>query len=223
MPVRSTALLTASALTLLSLAACTSPSGTTNPPDTGPSVAPSMRTSPDGGALSSAELQERLLSAADLGPGYTARRTASPTDSHKASVLDCEPLERLGDDPYGSFPAQAKAVLHGANGKVTEELYSARPAELSAGIREIMSAMTACPTYQLAMATSVVEVSTRTVPAPRRGEEQWAQLGTVRTGSRSSTVQQLVIRDGSVLLVLSGAPTQVALTADTALAKAKAR
>ncbi|MET9429968.1 hypothetical protein [Streptomyces sp. NPDC003036] len=73
------------------------------------------------------------------------------------------------------------------------------------------------------METTVVEVKTRTVPAPRRGEEQWAQLVTVRTGSRSSTVQQLVIRDGSVLLVLSGSPTQVALSADTALAKAKAR
>lgn len=224
MRIRTTAVLsTTTALTTWALTGCsTSSSDSTTAPAslsvTGtPSVAPTD-------VLPSNRLADRLLTAADLGPGYSARPAAS-TDSSQASVLGCEPLERLGNEtgaPYAAFPHRAKAVFTGPGGtQVTEELYSAPPAKLSAGIGRIMDAMAACPTYQLATATTVAEVQTRNVPAPPLGEEQWGQIVTVTAKGRSSVIQQTVVRDGALLLVVSGTPAEVTVHAPTALAKAR--
>lgn len=171
-------------------------------------------------------LADRLLTTDDLGPGY-ASRPAATTTSPEASVAGCPQLEQLGsaaDNPYAMFPNQGKRVFTGPGGtQLTEELYSAPPKDLSAGVGRIMTAMGACPSYQLVTATTVAEVRTQTVPVPRFGDEQWGQVLTVTAGGRRTLVQQTVIRDGAVLLVVSGSPAEVAVHWQSALTKATAR
>ncbi|RSS80569.1 hypothetical protein [Streptomyces sp. WAC06614] len=176
--------------------------------------------------LPSEQLAARLLTADDLGPGYAARPTAT-TASSEASVEGCPQLGQLGsavDNPYAMFPNQGKRAFTGPGGtQVTEELYSAPPKDLSAGVERNMTAMSACPSYQLVTATSVAEVHTQAVPVPRLGDEQWGQVLTVATGGRRTVIQQTVIRDGAMLLVVSGSPAEVTVHGQTALAKATAR
>lgn len=175
--------------------------------------------------LPSERLADRLLTADDLGPGYAARPAAS-TASPGTSVEGCPQLEQLGSaagNPYAMFPNQGKRVLVGPGGtQLTEELYSAPPKDLSS-VGRIMTAMGACPSYQLVTATTVAEVRTQTVPVPRLGDEQWGQVLTVIAGGQRTVVQQTVIRDGAVLVVISGSPAEVAVHGQTALAKATAR
>ncbi|MCX4529272.1 hypothetical protein OG982_26860 [Streptomyces sp. NBC_01551] len=224
MRLRHSTVLTSTCLALWALTSCSAP-----PSDTA-SAAPRAETSmPIAGnheVLPSERLADRLLTADDLGPGYAARPAAS-TASPEASVEGCPQLEQLGsaaDNPYAMFPNHGKRVLTGPGGtQLTEELYSAPPKDLSAGVGRIMTAMGACPSYQLVTATTVAEVRTQTVPVPRLGDEQWGQVLTVIAGGRRTVVQQTVIRDGAVLLVISGSPAEVAVHGQTALAKATAR
>ncbi|MFD8635877.1 hypothetical protein [Streptomyces sp. NPDC059533] len=218
------AILTSTCLALWALTGCSAPPSGSAPAETqAETPAP---TAGDHEVLPSERLADRLLTADDLGPGYTARPAAT-TGSPEASVEGCPQLEQLGnaaDNPYAMFPNQGKRVFTGPGGtQLTEELYSAPPKDLSAGAGRIMTAMGACPSYQLVTATTVAEIRTQTVPVPRLGDEQWGQVLTVTAGGRRTIVQQAVIRDGAVLLVVSGSPAEVAVHGPTALAKATAR
>ncbi|MFJ9789375.1 hypothetical protein [Streptomyces globosus] len=223
MRLRHSAILTSTCLALWALTGCsTPPSG--NAPAAAQAETP-VPTAGDHEVLPSERLTDRLLTADDLGPGYTARPAAT-TGSPEASVEGCPQLEQLGstaDNPYAMFPNQGKRVFTGPGGtQLTEELYSAPPKDLSAGAGRIMTAMGACPSYQLVTATTVADVHTQTVPVPRLGDERWGQALTVTADGRHTIVQQTVIRDGAVLLVVSGSPAEVTVHAQTALAKATA-
>ncbi|MET9958187.1 hypothetical protein ABZ128_03715 [Streptomyces sp. NPDC006326] len=224
MRLRHSAILTSTCLALWALTGCSAqPSGSAPAKALAETPVP---TAGDHEVLPSARLADRLLTAADLGPGYTARPAATTT-SPEASVEGCPQLEQLGstaDNPYAMFPNQAKRVFTGPGGtQLTEELYSAPPKDLSAGVGRIMTAMGACPSYQLVTATTVAEVRTQTVPVPHLGDEQWGQVLTVTAGGRRTVVQQTVIRDRAVLLVVSGSPAEVTVYGQTALFKATAR
>ncbi|MFF3860119.1 hypothetical protein [Streptomyces sp. NPDC002209] len=224
MRLRHSAILTSTCFALWALTGCS-----TVPSDSAPARAQAetpIPTADDRGVLPSERLGDRLLTAADLGPGYTARPAAT-TGSPEASVEGCPKLEQLGsaaDDPYAMFPNQGKRVFTGPGGtELTEELYSAPPKELSAEAGRIMTAMGGCPSYQLVTATTVAEARTQTAPVAHLGDEQWGQVLTVTAGGRRTIVQQTVIRAGAVLLVVSGSPAEVTVHAQTALAKATAR
>ena len=224
MRLRHFAILTTTCLTLWAPTGCSAP-----PSDSAPAEAQAEIPAPTAGdheVLPSERLAERLLTANDLGPGYAARPAAT-TASPEASVEGCPQLEHLGnaaDNPYAMFPNQGKRVFTGPGGtQLTEELYSAPPKDLSAGVGRIMTTMGACPSYRLVTPTTVAEVRTQTVPVPRLGDEQWGQVLTVTAGGRRTIVQQTVIRAGAVLLVVSGSPAEVTVHAQTALAKATAR
>lgn len=224
MRLRPSAILTITCLALWALTYCSaSPSG--NAPAKAQAETP-VPTAGDHGVLPSERLADRLLTADDLGPGY-ATHPAATAPSPEASVEGCPQLEQLGntaDNPFAMFPNQGKRVFTGPGGtQLTEELYSAPPKDLSAGVGRIMAAMGACPSYQLVTATTVAEVRTQTVPVPRFGDEQWGQVLTVTAGGRRTLVQQTVIRDGAVLLVVSGSPAEVAVHWQSALTKAMAR
>lgn len=183
---------------------------------------------PTGGnneGLASERLADRLLTADDLGPGY-ASRPAATTASPEASVEGCQELEQLGSaagNPYAMFPNRGKRVFTGPGGtQLTDELYSAPPKDLSTAAGRIMAAMGTCPSYRLVTPTTVADVLTQTAPVPHIGDEQWGQVLTVTVGGRRTTVQQTVIRDGAVLLVVSGNPAEVAVHWQNALAKATA-
>ncbi|MGW7311232.1 hypothetical protein ACWGI1_37485 [Streptomyces sp. NPDC054835] len=219
MHIRTTAILTFAALALSGVTACApSPSETAGAPTGSAGAAPSTA------ALPAERLQELLLAASDLDDGTTVRSGDTVSRPQDTSVLDCEPLQRLGDgsgDPFADLVSRAKAVIVGTSGRrTTEELYSAPPAELAQGIRRIMDAMAACPTYQLATATSVAQIDTRAVPAPHLGQEQWAQVVTASAGGRSSVTEQIIVRDGVLLLVVSGPPAEIRAHAEKAWAKA---
>ncbi|MGW7004487.1 hypothetical protein ACWGCW_17110 [Streptomyces sp. NPDC054933] len=176
--------------------------------------------------LSSAALEARLLDESDLGPGYT-RKLESPALHDDVTVLGCPALTKLGADAAtgGSlnFPRQAKATFTytgGSDSEISEELYSDTPTKLSGDTGRIFDAMTGCPTYQVLSGSTAIDVATQKTAAPRLGDEQWSQLLTFSAGGQDSVVKQTAIRDGSLLLVVSGAPALVDQDLGKALAKA---
>lgn len=219
------------AATALGLYACST--GISEPKPTAPSSA-RTGTQADGSTttdapLSSAALAFRLLGEQDLGSGYTPKSASASAQHDDVTVLGCPTLNDLGGDAVtgGSldFPHRAKAafVYAGSNtSEITEELYSDAPGKLSAGAARIFDAMADCPTYQVLVGGTAVDVTTQAVTAPHLGQEQWSQLLTFSTGAGDTVVKQTAIRNGSLLLVVSGSPALVDQHLDQALTKATA-
>ncbi|MEU9291083.1 hypothetical protein AB0D57_42320 [Streptomyces sp. NPDC048275] len=178
-------------------------------------------------ALSSAALESRLLDPKDLGSGYLPK-PKRPAQHDDVTVIGCPALSELGGDAATggtlAFPHKAKAdfTYGGSSSEISEELYSDSAKKLSDGIARIFNAMTGCPTYQVVAGGTPVDVTSQKLPAPQRGDEQWSQLLTFVAEGRSTVVKQTAIRDGSLLLVVSGSPALVDRHLDKALAKATA-
>ncbi|MFB6750658.1 hypothetical protein ACFCX6_06945 [Streptomyces sp. NPDC056353] len=179
-------------------------------------------------ALSSAALESRLLDQSDLGSGYLPKpqRSAQHDD---VTVIGCPALSELGSDAATggtlTFPHKAKAAFtYGdSSSEISEELYSDTANKLSAGIGRIFDAMTGCPTYQVVAGGTPIDVTAQKLPAPQRlGDQQWSQLLTFSTAGRSTVVKQTAIRDGNLLLIVSGAPALVDRHLRKALAKGTA-
>ncbi|MEU7086816.1 hypothetical protein [Streptomyces achromogenes] len=218
------------AAALLALPACSSNAETTpsvtssTTRSTGPAV-PEPGSTP----LSSAALTERLLAADDLGSGYT-RKLEHAEHNDDVTVLGCPALDDLGGDAAtgGSldFPRQAKtAFTYAGSGdsEISEELYSDTPGKLSDGMGRIFDAMTGCPTYQVLVGGSAIDITTQKTAPPQLGDEQWSQLLTFSADGHDSVMKQTAIRDGNVLVIVSGSPALVDRHLDKALAKATAR
>ncbi|MEU9281467.1 hypothetical protein [Streptomyces sp. NPDC048341] len=179
-------------------------------------------------SLSSAALESRLLDQSDLGSGYLPEpeRAAQHDD---VTVIGCPALSELGGNAATggtlSFLHKAKAdfAYGGSSSEISEELYSDSAKKLSDGIARIFDAMTGCPTYQVVAGGTPVDVASQKLPAPHDlGDEQWSQLLTFTTAGRSTVVKQTAVRDGSLLLIVSGSPALVDRHLDKALAKATA-
>ncbi|WP_329149689.1 hypothetical protein OG501_03715 [Streptomyces niveus] len=226
----SAAVLGITALTLAILPGC-SPS---SPARTTTSSSDSAAPRPDGNGrgdavLSSPELAVRLLDENDLVTGYTRKPDRPSGGDADVTVLGCPALDDLGADAAtGSgggldFPRSAKtAFTYTGSGEVTEELYSDAAIKLSDGTGRIFDAMTGCPAYQVLAGSTPVDIATQEAPAPRLGDERWSHLLTFSSGGAETVVKQTAIRDGSVLLIVSGSPALVDRHLDTALAKATA-
>ncbi|MCT7355155.1 hypothetical protein N4P33_23805 [Streptomyces sp. 15-116A] len=179
-------------------------------------------------ALPSAALESRLLDQSDLGSGYLPN-PKRPAQHDDVTVIGCQALSQLGGDAATggtlTFPHKAKAAFtYGySSSEISEELYSDTANKLSTGIRRIFDAMTGCPTYQVVAGGTPINITTQKLPAPRRlGDQQWSQLLTFSTAARSTVVKQTAIRDGNLLLIVSGAPALVDRHLGKALAKATA-
>ncbi|KUM99355.1 hypothetical protein AQI95_39630 [Streptomyces yokosukanensis] len=218
------------AVALLALPACSSRTDTARP-------APSSSTRPGSPAameqnstpLSSATLTARLLNKGDLASGYT-RKPMRPAQHDDVAVLGCPALSDLGGDAAtrGSldFPRQAKIsfTYAGRGGsEVSEELYSDTPDKLSDGMARIFEAMTGCPEYQVLVGGSAVDIATQKTAPPHLGDEQWSQMLTFSADGHDSVVKQTAVRDGNVLVVVSGSPALVDRHLDKAVAKAARR
>ncbi|MFJ6709125.1 MULTISPECIES: hypothetical protein [unclassified Streptomyces] len=215
--------------TLLAMPACTTDS-TGNERQT---LSPARTGKPAGAvqepaSLSSAALKSRLLNQSDLGSGYllTPERPARHDD---VTVIGCPALSELGGDAATAgtlaFPHKAKAAFthHNSSGEISEELYSDSAKKLSDGIGRIFDAMTGCPAYRVVSGGTQVDVASQKLPAPRvGGDEQWSQLMTFTAAGRSTVVKQTAIREGSLLLIVSGPPALVDRHLGKALAKATA-
>ncbi|GAA1159715.1 hypothetical protein GCM10009654_14820 [Streptomyces hebeiensis] len=199
-----------------------------------PDTASSARAGQPAGAarsaapLSSAALEARLLDESDLGNGYL-RKPEPPSMHDNVTVVGCPALSKLGGhtatDGSLTFPRKAKAdfTYGGGNSDVSEELYSGRASKLSDGIGRIFNAMTGCHTYQVVAGGTSIDMASQKLTAPHElGDEQWSQLLTFSTSGQSTVMKQTAIRDGSVLLIVSGAPTLVDRHLDKALTKATA-
>ncbi|MFJ7997528.1 hypothetical protein ACIQ7D_10335 [Streptomyces sp. NPDC096310] len=178
--------------------------------------------------LSSAALKTRLLDERDLGSGYL-RKPERVTRHDDVTVVGCPALNELGGDAAtGSltFPRKAKVTftyIGSSNSEVSEELYSDSASTLSDGIDRIFEAMTGCPTYQVVAGSTVIDMATRKLTAPPQlGDEQWSQLLTFSVNGRSTVVKQTAIRDGGMLLIVSGSPALVDRHLAKALTKAAA-
>ncbi|MET9664902.1 hypothetical protein ABZY19_05965 [Streptomyces sp. NPDC006475] len=211
---------------LLAVPACS-----TDTVGTKPDTAPSARTGKPANTLtvlSSAVLEARLLDESDLGSGYL--RKPEPSAQHDdVTVIGCPALNELGGDAAtGStltFPRKAKAsfTYGGSSSEVSEELYSDSANKLSDGIGRIFDAMTGCASYQVVAGGTPIDMASQKLTPPHGlGDEQWSQLLTFIAGGRSTVVKQTAIRDGSLLLIVSGSPALVDRHLDKALAKATA-
>ncbi|MFJ8048209.1 hypothetical protein [Streptomyces luteogriseus] len=183
---------------------------------------------PQAAPLTSAALETRLLDQSDLGSGYL-RKPERPTQHDDVTVIGCPALSELGGDAATggtlTFPHKAKAdfAYGGSSSEISEELYSDNAEKLSDGIGRIFDAITGCPTYQVVAGGTPIDMASQKLPAPHGlGDEQWSQLLTFSTGGRSTVVKQTAIRDGSLLLVVSGSPALVDRHLGKALAKATA-
>ncbi|MEU1893852.1 hypothetical protein [Streptomyces pristinaespiralis] len=177
--------------------------------------------------LSSAALETRLLNESDLGSGYL-RKPEPPAQHDDVTVIGCPALSELGGDAATggtlTFPRKAKATFTyaGSSSEISEELYSDSANKLSDGIGRIFDAMTGCPTYQVVAGGTAIDMASQKLPAPHQlGDEQWSQLLTFSAGGRSTVVKQTAIRDGSLLLIVSGSPALVDRHLEKALAKAE--
>ncbi|MGW2100022.1 hypothetical protein ACWCPX_20330 [Streptomyces olivaceoviridis] len=183
---------------------------------------------PKTAALSSAALKSRLLDPSDLGSGYL-RKPERPAQHDDVNVIGCPALSELGGDATTggtlTFLRKAKvAFTYGGNSaEISEELYSDGAKKLSDGIARIFDAMTGCPTYQVVAGGTPIDMASQKLPAPQGiGDEQWSQLLRFSVGGRSTVVKQTAIRDGSLLLIVSGSPALVDRHLDKALTKATA-
>ncbi|WP_411090458.1 hypothetical protein [Streptomyces sp. 049-1] len=179
-------------------------------------------------ALSSATLESRLLDPRDLGSSYLAK-PERPVQHDDVSVIGCPALSELGGDAATggtlAFPhkAQANFTYGGSSSEFSEELYSDSVKKLSNGVGRIFDAMARCPAYQVVSGGTPVDVTSQKLPAPTvGGDEQWSLLLTFIAGGRSTVVKQTAIRDGNLLLIVSGSPALVDRHLDKALAKATA-
>lgn len=209
---------------LLAVPACSTDTkpGTASSARSGKSVAAAQQAAP----LTSAALETRLLDESDLGGGYL-RTPERPTRHDDVTVVGCPALSELGGDAAtgGSltFPRKAKVTFtyDGSSSEVSEELYSDSANRLSDGIARIFDAMTGCPTYQVVAGGTPIDMTSQTLTAPHGlGDQQWSQLLTFSTAGRSTVVKQTAIRDGSLLLIVSGSPALVDRHLGKALAKA---
>ncbi|MEW1794697.1 hypothetical protein [Streptomyces niveus] len=213
----------------LALAACSPGAPENRPADGAPARTHSPADNGRGDAvLSSPELASRLLGESDLGAGYT-RKPERPAGNDDVTVLGCPALDELGADAAtGSaggldFPRRAKAAFaHSSGAEVTEELYSDAAVKLSEGTGRIFDAMTGCPSYQVLAGSTPIDITTQEIPAPRLGDERWSHLLTFSSGGAETVVKQTAIRDGSVLLIVSGTPALVDQHLRAAHAKATA-
>ncbi|MBT2675982.1 hypothetical protein J7E95_35385 [Streptomyces sp. ISL-14] len=229
MRLRTTTVLSLSALAVLALTGCS----TGNADSIDPTSSTTVSVRPDGESarvsapLSSAALAKRLLDESDLGEGYT-RTPQRPAQHDDVTVIGCPKLEKLGADAAtgGSlaFPRKAKAsfmYVGGRDSDLSEELYSDTPWTLSRGVEEISDAMVSCPAYQLVSGSKVIDMSTQRTAAPTLGDEQWSQLLSYSVDGQRSVVKQTAIRTGNVLVIVSGSPGLVDANLEKALDKAQ--
>ncbi|WP_328935076.1 MULTISPECIES: hypothetical protein [unclassified Streptomyces] len=208
---------------LLAVPAC---STDTTPDPTTTSTGTPARADGNDAPLSSTALKKRLLDESDLGSGYL-RTPQHPTQHDDVTVVGCPALSELGGDAATSgsltFPRKAKVTFAygGSSSEVSEELYSDSANKLSNGIGRIFDAMTGCPTYQVVAGGTLIDMASQKLTAPQGlGDQQWSQLLTFSTAGRSTAVKQTAIRDGSLLLIVSGSPALVDRHLGKALAKA---
>ncbi|MEU6070609.1 hypothetical protein ABZ864_40760 [Streptomyces sp. NPDC047082] len=162
--------------------------------------------------LSASQLQPLLLTQQDLGTGYVQElATTAPDNYDDVAMEGCPSLEKLGrDDAKLKFAANTDvSFTYDARATLGEELHSDRPAVLSAKIREIFGAYTACSSFTMTSGTTPIKVKVSKSATPQVGDEQFAYTSTMELPSGPQILKTLAVRKGSVAVILVGAPALV--------------
>ncbi|MGW2417071.1 hypothetical protein ACWCV5_33600 [Streptomyces tubercidicus] len=189
---------------------------------------PSSSASPaDLKPVKSQQLRHYLLTADDLGPGYT--QTETPDDEKAADphryddmgVSGCPALQELGKhSDEVQFAAKTSAgFTFGADSTLGEELRSDAPSKLSAGMRRLMHAQTSCPTYTMTSGNTPLTVTVRKDDAPSPGPDAYAYTTTLTGPGGSQVLKTAAVRRSNVLVMLVGAPALVDRHIEAAIAK----
>ncbi|MFG2291189.1 hypothetical protein ACGFOU_34575 [Streptomyces sp. NPDC048595] len=173
------------------------------------------------------QLRTYLLTADDLGPGYT--QTETPDDEKAADphryddmgMSGCPALEELGKhSDEVQFAAKTSAgFTFGADSTLGEELHSDAPSKLSAGLRRLVHAQTSCPTYTMTSGSTPLTVTVRKDDAPVPGPDAYAYTTTLTGPGGSQVLKTAAVRRGNVLVILAGAPALVDRHIEAAIAK----
>ncbi|BDM74824.1 hypothetical protein HEK616_83110 (plasmid) [Streptomyces nigrescens] len=189
---------------------------------------PSSSTSPaDLKPLQGQQLRHYLLTADDLGPGYTQTETpddmkaADPHRYDDMGVSGCPALKELGKhSDEAQFAAKTSAgFTFGADSTLGEELHSDAPSKLSAGLRRLVHAQTSCPTYTMTSGSTPLTVTVRKDDAPSPGPDVYAYTTTLTGPGGAQVLKTAAVRRSNVLVILVGAPALVDRHIEAALAK----
>lgn len=177
--------------------------------------------------MKSQQLAHYLLTADDLGPGYT--RTETPDDKkaddphryNDMGVSGCPALEEMAKhSDQMQFAEKASAgFAFGADATLGEELNSDVPANLSEGLRRIIHAQTSCPAYTMTSGDTLVTVTVHKDKAPAPGPDAYAYTMTFTGPGRSHVMKTAVVRRGNIAMMLMGAPALVDRHIEAAIAK----
>ncbi|MFI2077686.1 hypothetical protein [Streptomyces triculaminicus] len=174
--------------------------------------------------LTRSALQPLLLTASDLGPGYVAQPAdpATPSaDDESSEARGCPALQAM-DQQNITFPAQVEqafSVQGNSRQQVDETLGSDTPAKLDTTLSKISQAYRSCQSFTVNGVTATINV----IDPPALGDQRFGYLMTIAAPAGTTAIKALAIREGSVILMLSGDPAAVDSALPAAFDKLRSR
>ncbi|WP_432590513.1 hypothetical protein ABVG11_37855 [Streptomyces sp. HD1123-B1] len=176
--------------------------------------------------LNASELQKLLITPRDLGPGYAQdpAKESGSEDYDDTAIEGCSALEKLGKQgDQAQFAVKATAdFTYNTDSELGEELYSDTSAALSTKLRTIMDAYASCPTYTMTAGSTPIEIKVSKSTPPQTGDEQYAHTTTLKLPSGPQVLKTAAVRQGNVVVMLTGTPALVDRHIETAVGKATA-
>lgn len=192
--------------------------------DSKPSAKTSAASPPaDTQPLKASKLRAFLLTSSNLGPGYTKgpEREDEASRDDDIAVDGCPALEKLGkQSDQMKFAVKATAEFkYDEDSELGEELYSDTPSALSSKLRTVMNAWTSCPTFTMTSGSTPLSMKVSKSTPPQVGEEQYAYTTTMDLPTGPQVLKTAAVRQGNVVVMLTGAPALVDRHIETAVAK----
>ncbi|MBZ4322028.1 hypothetical protein [Streptomyces huiliensis] len=176
----------------------------------------------DAKPLDAARLRTRLLTLADLGPGYTEVPDDGKDDADSGAT-GCGPMERLSARmPALKLAAEAKTSFRydkTENSGMAVELGSDSPARISAVYKEIYGAFNSCPSFSFMEGTTPTRTTSAKPELPPLGDERFGTLLTLEGANGPVVIKYVAVRKGSVVVNLMGSPALVDKHIGTAVDK----
>ncbi|MGK5639375.1 hypothetical protein ACSNOK_13855 [Streptomyces sp. URMC 126] len=176
----------------------------------------------DAKPLDARRLRGRLLTLADLGPGYTEVPDDGKDDADSGAT-GCAPMERLSARlPSLKLAAEVKTSFRydgTENSGMGVELGSDSPARISAVYKEIYDSFNSCPSFSFMEGTTPTRATSAKPELPALGDERFGTLLTMEGTNGPVVVKYVTVRKGSVVATLIGSPALVDKHIGTAVDK----
>lgn len=162
--------------------------------------------------LDAARLRQRLVTLADLGPGYT-EVPDDGKDEADLGATGCAAMERLSARlPSLKLAAEVKTGFrYGGTGDsgMAVELDSDSPARISAVYKEIYDSFNSCPSFSFTAGTTPTRATSARPELPALGDERFGTLLTLDGANGPTVIKYVTVRKGSVSATLIGSPALV--------------